>query len=231
MQSKKSEQKIFFITGTDTDVGKTICCKTLLQAAKQQQLTTVAYKPIAAGCEITKDGLRNDDALVLQQHSNIKVNYHDVNPIAFLQPIAPHIAAQIQNTAIKTSQITQGLINLKKYNSDVILIEGAGGWRLPLNEKETLADWVIEQQLPVILVVGMKLGCLNHAMLTYESILGDGLKVVGWIANQLQSDMSFSEQNINYLTQNIKAPLLAEIPYLNDVKNSKLADLVDFDFN
>jgi len=231
MQVKKLDQKIFFITGTDTDVGKTICCKTLLQAANQQQLTTVAYKPIAAGCEMTADGLRNDDALILQQYSNIKLSYHDVNPIAFLQPVAPHIAAKISKTAIKTSQITQGLNNLKKFNSDVILIEGAGGWRLPLNEKETLADWVVEQQFPVILVVGMKLGCLNHALLTYESILHEGLQVVGWIANQLQSDMLYYQQNIDFLTQNIKAPLLAEIPYIKDVKNSKINGLVDFDFS
>lgn len=231
MIPKKLKPKTYFITGTDTDVGKTICCKALLQAANKQQLTTVAYKPIAAGCEITKNGLRNADALILQQHSNITLSYHDVNPIAFLQPIAPHIAAQIQNADIDTSQISQGLKNLQNFNSDVIIVEGAGGWRLPLNQNETLADWVIAEKLPVILVVGMKLGCLNHAILTYESILHDGLQVVGWIANQVQSDMPFYQQNIDLLTHKINAPLLAEIPFIKETHTKKLADFVDFHFN
>jgi dethiobiotin synthetase len=231
MIEKNFKPKIYFVTGTDTEVGKTICCKALLQAANQQKLTSVAYKPIAAGCEITKDGLRNEDALILQQHSNIKLSYHDVNPISFLQPIAPHIAAQIQNTKIDTIQISQGLKNLHKFYSDVIIVEGAGGWRLPLNQTETLADWVIAEKLSVILVVGMKLGCLNHAILTYESILHDGLQVVGWIANQVQSDMPFYQQNIALLSNKIDAPLLAEIPHLKETHTMNLANFVDFNFN
>ncbi|MFT6926826.1 MAG: dethiobiotin synthetase [Psychromonas sp.] len=221
---------VYFVTGTDTDAGKTVCCQALLQAANRQQLSTLAYKPIAAGCELTQYGLRNQDALLLQKASSLTVAYELLNPIAFTAAIAPHIAAQLENKPIEQGYISQGLERLKSLQSQVIIIEGAGGWRLPLNADETLADWVAMQKLPVILVVGMKLGCLNHAMLTYETIISDGLKVVGWIANQVEEEMSFYAQNLALLKHKIHAPMIAEIPYLNNVSEQDLSSYVDFDF-
>ncbi|WP_354624445.1 dethiobiotin synthase [Psychromonas sp. MME2] len=224
------KQHTFFVTGTDTDVGKTICCKALLQSANRQQLTTLAYKPIAAGCQLTQQGLRNQDAITLQTHSSIKLAYEAINPIAFEPPIAPHIAADILAQPIDVNLITSGLHKLQAQAAEIILVEGAGGWRLPINNTQMLSDWVISQRLPVILVVGMKLGCLNHALLTYQAIINDGLEVVGWIANQLQSDMPFYTENVAFLSENIKAPKIAEIPYIDNVDSKDLANFVNFSF-
>ena len=224
-----AQQKTFFITGTDTDVGKTICAKALLQAANKQKLSTMAYKPIAAGCQLTESGLRNEDALILQKNSTIELPYQAVNPIAFELPIAPHIAAELTNKPISLDLITLGLQNLQQKNSDLLIVEGAGGWRLPLNNDEMLSDWVVAQKLPVILVVGMKLGCLNHAVLAYESILNDGLNVVGWIGNQLQADMPYYQENLKLLTEKIAAPMIAEIPYLSTVNELDLGQFVNCD--
>ena len=225
-----AEQKTFFITGTDTDVGKTICCKALLQAANKQNLSTLAYKPIAAGCEITEAGLRNEDALILQQNSSVAVPYQAVNPIAFELPIAPHIAADLTNKPIDIDLISQGLRNLQQKSADLLIVEGAGGWRLPINNKQMLSEWVVEQKLPVILVVGMKLGCLNHAVLTYETIINDGLNVVGWIANQIQPDMPYYQENLQLLTEKIAAPKIAEILFRDDINEVDLAQFVNFSF-
>ncbi|WP_019614507.1 dethiobiotin synthase [Psychromonas ossibalaenae] len=225
------KDKTVFITGTDTDVGKTVCAKALLQAAAKQNLSTLAYKPIAAGCSVTDKGLRNEDALILQSSSTVAVPYQAVNPIAFEAPIAPHIAAELENTPIQMDVITQGLKVLQNENADLLIVEGAGGWRLPLNQEQVLSDWVKEQKLPVILVVGMKLGCLNHALLTYETIIADGLNVIGWIANQLQLDMPCYGHNLHTLTLKLGAPLIAEIPYLSNINNSDLAQYVNYDFN
>ncbi|ABM03693.1 dethiobiotin synthase [Psychromonas ingrahamii 37] len=221
---------IYFVTGTDTDVGKTVCCQALLQAANKQKLRTLAYKPIAAGCEQTPYGLRNHDAQLLQKTCNLEVAYKWVNPIAFTPAIAPHIAAQLENKPIEQSYISQGLERLKSLESDLIIVEGAGGWRLPLSADETLSDWVATQKLSVILVVGMKLGCLNHAILTYESILNDGLKVVGWIANQVEKNMPFYTLNIEMLKHKINAPMIAEIPYLHNINEQDLSSYVYFNF-
>jgi len=221
----------YFITGTDTDVGKTVCCAALLQAAQAQGLTTLAYKPIAAGCEVTSKGLRNEDALVLQQNSTCTVDYDLINPIAFKEPIAPHIAAQIEKKPIDINRITLGLQQLQQYRSDLLIVEGAGGWHLPINNEQLLSEWVVEQKLPVILVVGMKLGCLNHAMLTYQTLMNEGVIVVGWIANQLSTDMPFYQQNLQWLTQKFSAPLIAEIPRLDCPSSSNLAQYVNLKFN
>jgi dethiobiotin synthetase len=221
----------YFVTGTDTDVGKTVCCAALLQAAKQQGFSTLAYKPIAAGCESTSSGLRNEDALILQQNSTIKVDYKWVNPIAFKPPIAPHIAADLEGQPIHIELVTAGLQRLQQQKSDLLIVEGAGGWHLPINSKQLLSEWVVEQQLPVILVVGMKLGCLNHAMLTYQALQNEGVKVAGWIANQLSTEMPFYQQNVQWLTQKISAPLIAEIPRLDCPSQCNLAQYVDFKFN
>jgi len=220
----------YFVTGTDTDVGKTVCCAALLQAAQQQGLSTLAYKPIAAGCAVTKAGLRNEDALILQKNSSVDVDYDWVNPIAYQDPIAPHIAAALQSTPIELNAVTTGLQRLQQEQADLLIVEGAGGWHLPINDEQLLSQWVVEQKLAVILVVGMKLGCLNHAMLTYQALLNDGVQVVGWIANKLVTEMPFYQQNRDWLKQKIAAPLIAELPTLDCPNSDDLAQYVDFSF-
>jgi len=221
----------YFITGTDTDVGKTICTKALLQAANKQSLRTLAYKPIAAGCEDTNEGLRNQDALILQQHSSITVDYDNVNPIAFKEPIAPHIAALKTQQVISIDTINKGLATLQIEQPQLLLVEGAGGWHLPINDQQLLSEWVVEKQLPVILVVGLKLGCLNHALLTAQTIQQSGLYIAGWIANHLQPDMPYVQDNISTLKSLIKAPLLAEIPFLKDIDEQELSSYIAVKFS
>lgn len=220
----------YFVTGTDTDVGKTVCTTALLQAANKQHITSLAYKPIAAGCSETSQGLRNEDALMLQQNSSIKVDYNAVNPIAFKHPIAPHIAALENNNKIDLTMVDQGLVYLQQQQAQILLVEGAGGWHLPIDNQRLFSEWVIEQQLPVILVVGLKLGCLNHALLTAQTILQSGLIITGWIANHLQADMPYAEQNIMTLKEYINAPLLAEIPFLDNIEQQDLSSYIKIQF-
>ncbi|WP_298941051.1 dethiobiotin synthase [uncultured Psychromonas sp.] len=221
----------YFVTGTDTDVGKTVCTKALLQAANQQHKSTLAYKPISAGCEDAKNGLRNEDALILQNNSSIQVSYNAVNPIAYQQPIAPHIAAIETNQPIDLTLINQGLDFLQLQKSQFLFVEGAGGWHLPINNKQLFSGWVIEKKLPVIVVIGLKLGCLNHALLTVQSIQQSGLTIAGWIANHLQPDMPYVEQNIDTLKAFIDAPLLGTIPFLESINEQDLSLHIGINFN
>jgi len=223
-------QSTYFIAGTDTDVGKTVCTRALLQAAKQQNKTTIGYKPISAGCELTELGLRNQDALILQSNSSVNLPYNDVNPIAFQQPIAPHIAAIENGTFIDINIVNNGLQHLQNMSVDLVFVEGAGGWHLPIDNQFLLSDWVIEKQLPVILIVGLKLGCLNHALLTAKAIEQSGLVIAGWIANHLQPDMPYVVDNIETLKTMINAPMLAEIPFIEDIRTTNLAEFVDVNF-
>jgi dethiobiotin synthetase len=220
----------YFITGTDTDVGKTICTRALLQAAHKQNKSTLAYKPISAGCEETEFGLRNSDALILKQHSTIDVNYDAVNPIAFKQPIAPHIAALENNQMIDLALIDQGLNFLQKQQAQYLFVEGAGGWHLPINHKQLFSEWVIEKKLPVIVVVGLKLGCLNHALLTVKSIQQSGLIIAGWIANHLQPNMPYVDQNVDTLKSFIDAPLIGNVPYLQNIEDQDLSIYISVSF-
>ena len=207
----------FFITGTDTDVGKTICTAALLHKAKLASKTTLGLKPLAAGCEETEHGLRNADALALMAQSTEQLPYEQVNPVALKEAIAPHIAAERLNKPLSAARLVGYLRGVLMINrAEFICIEGAGGWRVPLNAKETLAEVPKDLKLPVILVVGMKLGCINHAMLTMEAIHRDGLNVVGWIANRIDNDMDAYEENLDSLKKQIRVPCLGEVPYLSD---------------
>ena len=221
----------YFITGTGTDVGKTVCTKALLQAASKQHKSTLAYKPISAGCEETHLGLRNEDALILQQNSTLKVGYDEVNPIAYKQPIAPHIAAIENEQPICLTLINQGLDFLQQQQAQFLFVEGAGGWHLPINNQQLFSEWVIERQLPVIVIIGLKLGCLNHALLTLKTIEQSGLTIAGWVANHLQHDMPYVEQNINTLKEFIDAPLLGTIPFLGNINEQDLSLYIDVNFN
>jgi dethiobiotin synthetase len=208
-----TRRKTFFITGTDTDAGKTLVACALLKAAAAAGFTTVAIKPVAAGATQTDQGWRNSDALLLQAASTIQMAYEQVNPVCFEHALAPHIAAQLSDRRVRVERLAgfcQGVI-LKR--ADLTVIEGAGGWRVPLNEREFLSDLVKQLNIPVILVVAMRLGCLNHALLTAEAIARDGLQLAGWVANRIDPHMQCYEQNRDTLSSLLEAPLLAEIPF------------------
>ncbi|MCW8107881.1 dethiobiotin synthase [Alteromonas ponticola] len=215
----------YFITGTDTEVGKTYVSEYLLRAAAKVGLKTLAYKPVSAGCERVGDALVNEDALKLQRAATVALPISQVNPIAFAPPIAPHIAANLENTTIDIDAIDGGLKLLQQHQPDLLLVEGAGGWRLPIGQGGFLSDVVKQWRMDVIIVVGMRLGCLNHALLTAEAVRADGLNIKGWIANQLSADMPNYQQNIQTLESLLKAPKLAEIPFSQPNHIETLNDL------
>ncbi len=206
-------QKRIFITGTDTDVGKTLVTSCLIEKFQQAKCTVRAIKPVAAGCVWLEGQLKNSDALTLQQSMQQPISYDLVNPIALESSIAPHIAAAKENRTLSVQSLQQQC-NLSQHQTDILLIEGAGGWLVPLNDNETLADFAIAESLDVILVVGLKLGCINHAMLTANTINASGLKLVGWVANIIDPNMLVIDENIETIKQQIKAPLIATIPYI-----------------
>lgn len=213
-----------FITGTDTDVGKTYVSCHLLKYFNQQGLKTIGMKPVASGCTLTQEGLRSEDALALQHHANIQLPYETVNPIAFQPPIAPHIAAEQNNFDLSVENIVKHCQPGLNTPADVHLLEGAGGWLVPLHKNKTLADLALALDAEIILVVGMRLGCINHALLSTEAIKNKSCKLKGWIANFIDKDMLYQEQNLTTLKKYIEAPLLATMPY-----QSKILTNINFD--
>lgn len=219
-------RKTFFIAGTDTNVGKTLVAAGLLVAAKNHGLTTAALKPLAAGCEKTEMGLRNADALLLQSVITEPLIYEQINPIALEAAIAPHIAAQQERRVLSADRLAgfcRGSLNL----ADFTLVEGAGGWRVPLNPQETVADVAKILRLPVILVVGVRLGCISHALLTVEAIRNDGLQLAGWVANCIDADMPVLQENIQSLAARIPAPCLGVVPWLENAAPESVAGELD----
>jgi dethiobiotin synthetase len=204
--------KKWFVTGTDTEVGKTVASCALLQAATHAGYRTAGYKPVASGSEMTAQGIRNSDALALQRNSSVKLAYEQVNPYAFLEPTSPHIVSAQEQRPIDFSKLSAGLDALST-QADWLQVEGAGGWFTPLSANTTFADWVITEQLPVILVVGIKLGCINHAMLTEHAVQHAGLRVAGWIANDVQPTGKRHAEYIATLCDVLKAPMIGEIPF------------------
>lgn len=205
--------KRFFIAGTDTGVGKTTVSCALLKAAAQQGFSTLALKPVAAGCEETPEGWRNDDALLLMQAMSQPLSYDEVNPIAFPLPLSPHLAAQQAGRRVTIAQLTGFCRGSLSHRVDFALVEGAGGWRVPLNEREMLSALPKALNLPVILVVGLRLGCLNHATLTAEAILRDGLQLAGWVGNIVDPAMAALDDNIRTLRSLLPAPCLGVLPW------------------
>lgn len=204
----------WFITGTDTGVGKTRVMLALIQYFQQQGWKVAGMKPIATGCELTPDGLRNADAQQLLQFSNLPISYSQVNPYAFLPPIAPHLAAAQSGQLIELDKIARAYYQLSRL-ADIVLVEGVGGWRVPLDAHHTLKDLVLLLDLPVILVVGLRLGCINHALLTAEAIVHDGCQLRGWIANHLTIEENWQEV-IESLQARLSAPLLGIIPFISE---------------
>lgn len=202
-----------FITGTDTEVGKTYVSIRLLTLFNELGLSTLGIKPVASGCRVRENKLYNDDALQLQQASSIKLDYDTINPFAFQAPIAPHIAARQTQCELTLQTLKQKLHPALSYAADVSLLEGCGGWYTPLNHQETMADFVIEQQLPVILVVGMRLGCINHALLTQHALQQSKVQVLGWIANCVDPTMAVCQENITTLQTYLPFPLLGTLAH------------------
>ena len=183
-----------------------------MQAANH---SVVALKPIAAGCEEHDGLLKNSDALTLISVMNQDFDYHVINPIALKPAIAPHIAARQQGVEISVERLQQ-LCQLDQFEQSCLLIEGAGGWLVPLNERQSFADYVVAEKLAVILVVGLKLGCINHALLSREAILSRGLTLVGWVANHIDPNMCNQQENIATLELALQCPKLGEIPFIRD---------------
>ena len=219
----------FFVTGTDTGVGKTWASMGLLELFNQQALTTIAMKPVASGCEVTAEGLRNEDADLLMKVMGAKASYDDVNPYAYAPAIAPHLAARQVGETINIDRIIQQAEQLST-RADRIVIEGAGGWLVPLNDDKTFADLAVALKLPVILVVAIRLGCINHALLSVESIQRSGLLLAGWVANTGLADSEGCgdiQANIESLSARLSAPLLGTLPKL-DCNAKQIADRFKF---
>ncbi|WP_035477537.1 dethiobiotin synthase [Aliagarivorans taiwanensis] len=220
--------KRFFVTGTDTEVGKTFTTQALLSAlqARHTGCTVNGFKPLAAGAELIDGQWQNEDGIALQQASSSALNYSLVNPEVYPQAIAPHIAATLCQRPIDESNIDAALVQICEC-SDWLLVEGAGGWHVPFNAKRCFSDWVVAHQLPVILVVGVRLGCLSHALLTAQAIRASGLPLVGWIANHLSEPTEVSHDNVGYLKEAIDAPLLGVLPYSPGTVPAELAMYLD----
>ncbi len=205
--------RAIFVTGTDTDVGKTLVSAALLHTLAQRHARVVGMKPVAAGLVQQGDTWVSEDALALRAASTVTVPPELDNPVALPDALSPHLAAARAGRRIDVSELHAAQRALRAL-ADVVLVEGAGGWRVPLNEHETLADLAIAMAAPVVLVVGLRLGCLNHALLTAEAIRADGLVLAGWVANTIDPAMACRDENIATLQQRLPAPLLGTVPWL-----------------
>jgi dethiobiotin synthetase len=201
----------FFITGTDTGVGKTLVAVALTRAMVSRGVRCAVMKPVAAGGIRTPEGLFNDDALELLAASNVKAPYEQVNPWMLTTPASPHLAARMDGVSIDIERVLAAQARLAAA-SDLLIVEGAGGWHAPISATETMADVAASMALPVILVVGLRLGCLNHALLTREGIRARGLPLAGWIANELETEMPHASANIETLTMRFGTPPLTVVP-------------------
>lgn len=201
-----------FVSGTDTGVGKTYASLALMAHARMAGLSVVGLKPVASGCLPGPRGPASEDACKLMAQASIRLPYQTVNPWAFEAPIAPHLAASALGTRIEIAVVKESLARARSV-ADLVVVEGIGGWLVPLTETTTVADMVCELRLPVVLVIGMRLGCLSHALLTTESIAAHGVDLLGWIANELDPAMLALDQNVDALRQRIHAPMLGRLPY------------------
>ncbi|QIK37648.1 dethiobiotin synthase [Caldichromatium japonicum] len=203
----------WLITGTDTGCGKTEVTLGLMAALQARGYQVLGMKPVASGCEPTAEGLRNEDALRIQAQGSLPVPYDQVNPYALAPPIAPYIAAAQAGIEIRSRRIKDAYTELQA-QADLVLVEGVGGWRVPLGAELFLSDLPRLLELPVILVVGIRLGCLNHALLTAESIIGQGNRLAAWVANWIDPQMLALRENLDVLSSLIPAPCLGMVPWL-----------------
>jgi dethiobiotin synthetase len=216
----------YFITGTDTNAGKTWATLALMQAFKTQGKTVVAMKPVASGCRSESGRLKNEDALLLQAHASIPVEYDLINPYAYELPISPHLAGK--DDPADLAALSSCFEQLKN-RADIVLVEGAGGWYAPINARQNISDLALALGLPVILAVAIKLGCINHAKLTAQAITLKGITLAGWIAVCTTPDMICAEDTIATIKNALNAPLLGVIPYLPDADPSALGRFLKTD--
>nr|WP_313406579.1 dethiobiotin synthase [Pseudomonas sp.] len=219
----------YFVTGTDTEVGKTTIAAGLLHAARLHGLSTAAAKPVASGCVSTAQGLRNDDALALLAQCSLPLRYEEVNPLAFEPAIAPHLAAREVGVVLDVASLYQSVRGVLDKGADFSLVEGAGGWRVPLSGAQTLSDLAVALGLPVILVVGVRLGCINHAVLSAEAIARDGLPLAGWVANIIEPQTSRLEENLVTLAERLPAPCLGHVPRLQSAQADAVSAYLDLE--
>jgi dethiobiotin synthetase len=205
--------KGFFVTGTDTGVGKTVICAALTRALISRGLKVAVMKPIASGSDLTPRGLRNCDAVTLMAAANVTAPYEIVNPYCFLPPVSPHIAAHEAGVTIDLTLLRSRFDSLAAA-SDCVIVEGAGGWLAPISETATMADLAAALAQPVLLVTGLRLGCLNHTLLTRESIGARGLAFAGWVANAIDPGFERAAENLATLTARLGEPPLACVPFL-----------------
>lgn len=214
--------KRFFITGTDTAVGKTVVSRALLQALAASGKSVAGYKPVAKGSKETPDGLRNKDALVLQSVSSLVLPYEAVNPIAL---------SEDESSVAHSFPINYGLLSdgLQRLSGQVehVVVEGTGGWRSLMNDLRPLSEWVVQEQLPVLMVVGIQEGCINHALLTAQAIANDGLPLIGWVANRINPGLAHYAEIIEVLSKKLPAPLIGELPYLPRAEQRELSQYID----
>jgi dethiobiotin synthetase len=218
--------KGWFVTGTDTGVGKTLVAAGLMRALRARGLSVAGMKPVASGCEAHAKRLQNADALILQAEASIETAYEAVNPYAFAPPVAPHIAARERGVRIELAHIVAAAQRLAR-RVDFMVIEGVGGWLVPLSEDSTLADLAVQLRLPVVLVVGMRLGCLNHALLTAEAMRARNCAPAGWVASCIDPDFPRLEENIETLRARIHTPLLGVVPHLSRPDTATVASCLD----
>ncbi|GAB6039701.1 dethiobiotin synthase [Endothiovibrio diazotrophicus] len=202
-----------FVTGTDTGVGKSRIAVALIERLRGDGRPVAGFKPVAAGCERTAAGLRNDDALALQGAGAPLLPYERINPYAFAPAIAPHLAAAAAGVEMTVAELLEHYRALEAEVGRVV-VEGAGGWLVPLNRHENLADLAVALDLPVVLVVAIRLGCLNHALLTVEAIRARGLPLHGWIANLVDGETPCHRENVQTLAERLDARLLGTVPHL-----------------
>lgn len=202
----------FFITGTDTGVGKTWVTATLMHIARQRGISVLGMKPVASGCEVKDGQLINEDALILQSQASIPVAYSEINPYAFRAPVSPHIASEQVGCSILLEKIME-CFNRLRTQADLVFVEGVGGWAAPLSSDLTVADMAARLGLPVILTVGLRLGCLNHALLSASAIGQSGVELAGWVGNRIDAEMQCADKNIDTLKSRLPAPCLGILPY------------------
>jgi len=213
-------EKGYFITGTDTNVGKTWATIALMRYFKQQGKSIAGMKPVASGCFMQDGQLKNEDALLIQENASLKIDYDLINPYAYELPVSPHIAGI--NNPVNMSKIVKRF-NVLKELAEIVLVEGAGGWYAPLNVSEDISDLAKALALPVIIVVAIRLGCINHAKLTRQAIQLSGIPCVGWIAICVDPEMLNRDENIQTIKSALKVPLLGVLPYLANADFDLLA--------
>ncbi|MEW5771718.1 MAG: dethiobiotin synthase [Pseudomonadota bacterium] len=212
-----------FIVGTDTGVGKTLVSAALLRACVGLGLRVVGMKPVAAGAELRDGAWVNEDVAALRAASNVTAAAELINPYLLREPIAPHIAAERKGVRIEIPRIRAAYETLAG-QADLVVVEGVGGFRVPLSETTDTADLAVALGLPVVLVVGMRLGCLSHALLSVEAIEARGLRLLGWVANRIDPDMAAYDENLRALAGRLGAPLLAELPHQPGMSAEKAAN-------